>query len=1290
MALHIRTHTHFIIPGLVLAALVLAASPLPWQFLGWLQPRVLAATTFTVNSVGDGSDANPADGICSDSGGSCTLRAAIEQANATAGTDTINFSIGTGVKTIILTADLPIIADPLIIDGTTQPGFAGTPIIEINGNNRSNTFRAGFLITAGSSTIRGLVINRFNNAAIAISTNGGNHIEGNYIGTDVTGTQRLTNAGAGVIVNTGQNVIGGTAASQRNVISGNADAGIAFNNGPIANNIVQGNYIGVNASGSAVLSNSSDGIRLTGSNNRIGGTTAGAGNVVSGNSGNGILLGGDSSIVEGNLIGTNAAGTVAIANNDRGIRVSNSPNNVIGGATVASRNIISGNLGAGIGMDESGSTSNTVQGNFIGTDISGTVPLPNTLQGFGGGNSQGGIMINRGVNNLISGNRIAFNGAAGVWVVTLPNTTVGIRNRITGNETFGNIGLGIDLGTAGITPNDAGDSDTDANNLQNFPLITSFVPGTVTNVNGTLSSAPNTTYELEFYANQGCHASGSGEGSRSLGKTSATTDGSGNLSFSAQVGSSNANETITATATDPNGNTSEFSPCDATRARGLVQFAKTTISVREDLSVLNVAVVRSGGSSGSLTVNYATVDNTAQAGQDYTAVSGTLTFADGETSKTIAVPITNDGIAEINTETFFVRLFSPAIPEVVGVSGTCVVGTFDTDNGTAVSYSAASQSEGNTGTNNVLVRVSLTVAIGQTVSVNYQTVAMTATSGVDYLPVSGSLTFPPGVVDQTVAIPIIGDTIDETDEQFRIELSNAVNAGIIVSNNPPRITIVDDDPAPVISISDVGVPEPASGTAPAVFNVVLSNKSASSVSVNFATADDTATAGSDYQSNSGTVVFSPGETSKQATVLVNADAISEPTETFFLNLTTPANGTIGDAQGIATIAPANSASMSFSATSYTVTESAHFLPVTVNRSGDTSGASSVQYQTSDASAAYHSDYTSAFGVLNFAAGETSKAFNVLVNEDGYQEGNETFNISLINPTGGFISGPSIVVVNVTDTTSSTANLIDNTGFFVRQHYHDFLNREPDQSGLDFWSGQINSCGSNAQCIEVKRIDVSASFFLSIEFQDTGYLVERFYKVGYGDATGNSTFINPHPLPVPIVRANEFLTDSQRIGRGVIVLQPGWEQVLENNKQAYALEFVQTTRFTSALPTTMTPAQFVTRLNQNAGGVLTLAEQQTAIDLFGGAGNTVNQAARAQAVRMVAEDQDLYNAQFNRAFVLAQYFGYLRRNPNDAADTDYTGYDFWLTKLNQFNGNYIQAEMVKAFLSSIEYRQRFGP
>jgi len=157
-----------------------------------------------------------------------------------------------------------------------------------------------------------------------------------------------------------------------------------------------------------------------------------------------------------------------------------------------------------------------------------------------------------------------------------------------------------------------------------------------------------------------------------------------------------------------------------------------------------------------------------------------------------------------------------------------------------------------------------------------------------------------------------------------------------------------------------------------------------------------------------------------------------------------------------------------------------------------------------------------------------------------------------------------------------------------------------------------------------------------------------------------------------------------------VLQPGWEQVLENNKVAFFLDFVQRTRFTTAFPTTMTPAEFVDRLNQNAGNVLSASERTTAINLFAGAANSASNTARAQVLRQVAEDQDLQTAEFNRAFVLMQYFGYLRRNPNDPQDTDYSGYDFWLTKLNQFNGNYINAEMVKAFLTSIEYRKRFGP
>jgi len=365
--------------------------------------------------------------------------------------------------------------------------------------------------------------------------------------------------------------------------------------------------------------------------------------------------------------------------------------------------------------------------------------------------------------------------------------------------------------------------------------------------------------------------------------------------------------------------------------------------------------------------------------------------------------------------------------------------------------------------------------------------------------------------------------------------------------------------------------------------------------------------------------------------------------------------------------------------------------IEATRSGDTTGSASVTYATSNGSAREGKDYTFAFGVLNFAPGQFTQSFPVLIIDNAYVDGPRTVNLTLSTPGGAVLGSPSTAALMISDNDSTLGpNPLDTPRSIVQYHYYDFLGRFPDQSGWDFWINQITSCGGDLQCDEVRRINVSASFFLSIEFQNNGYLVERFHKTAYGDATGTSTFGGNHQLPVPVVRFDEFLRDSQRIGRGVIVLAPGWEQLLESNKQAYGTEFVQTSRFILAFPHTMTPAQFVDTLDQNAGHVLSASERAATINLFGGAGDTSNTTARAQAVRLVADDQDLFNSEFNRAFVLVEYFGYLRRNPNDPQDTDYTGYDFWLTKLNQFSGNFINAEMVKAFLSSIEYRQRFGP
>jgi hypothetical protein len=259
------------------------------------------------------------------------------------------------------------------------------------------------------------------------------------------------------------------------------------------------------------------------------------------------------------------------------------------------------------------------------------------------------------------------------------------------------------------------------------------------------------------------------------------------------------------------------------------------------------------------------------------------------------------------------------------------------------------------------------------------------------------------------------------------------------------------------------------------------------------------------------------------------------------------------------------------------------------------------------------------------------------------------------------------------------NLSDDTQFFVAQHYRDFLSREADLAGLAFWTNEIEQCGTDAQCRDVKRINVSAAFFLSIEFQQTGYFVYRLNKAAFG---------NPPGRPVP-VRAQQFFPDAQQIARGVIVGQGNWEAQLEANKQAFTLLFVQRAEFVARYPTTQTPAQFVDALFANAGVAPTNDERQAAIGEFGTATNTADLAARARSLRRVAESPALQQQELNRAFVLMEYFGYLRRNPDDAPDADFTGYNFWLAKLEQFHGNFVAAEMVKAFISSPEYRQRFG-
>jgi hypothetical protein len=368
----------------------------------------------------------------------------------------------------------------------------------------------------------------------------------------------------------------------------------------------------------------------------------------------------------------------------------------------------------------------------------------------------------------------------------------------------------------------------------------------------------------------------------------------------------------------------------------------------------------------------------------------------------------------------------------------------------------------------------------------------------------------------------------------------------------------------------------------------------------------------------------------------------------------------------------------FAAPQFDTHEAAGHVEVVVTRTGDISTPATVDYAVEGGTAFQRADYTTVSGRLRFAPGEAQKTFDILLTDDATQEQNETINLLIWNAKGGGtavgIRDHATVVIQDNDFGPAAANPIDSTAFFVRQHYHDFLNREPDPAGLQFWTDNIEACGADAVCREVKRIDTSAAFFLSIEFQRTGFLVYRLYKAALPEKVYR---LRSFP------RYEEFVRYTQQAGRGVIVGQAGWEQTLEANTAQLLEDFMSLPEFGLNYPESLLPNEYVDRLNAQAGSPLTQSERDQLV-----AGLSAGTETRASVLRKVAENPEFTRRETGRAFVLMQYFGYLRRAPNEAPDTDFAGLDFWLGKLDEFGGDYRRAEMVKAFISSIEYRARF--
>jgi hypothetical protein len=431
------------------------------------------------------------------------------------------------------------------------------------------------------------------------------------------------------------------------------------------------------------------------------------------------------------------------------------------------------------------------------------------------------------------------------------------------------------------------------------------------------------------------------------------------------------------------------------------------------------------------------------------------------------------------------------------------------------------------------------------------------------------------------------------------------------------------------------------------------------------------------------VTFNPTATDNCAGVVV----VTNPVSGSLFNVgTTPVAVTATDSSGNVSTCSFNvtvnqSQAIQFSSPTFAVSEGGGAASLIVTRSGLTTGTATVDYATSDGTARQKSDYIIQLGTLQFAAGETSKTLQIPIVDDNFVEGDETFTVTLSNPTGTDAllgsNSSSIVTIADNDIISPTTNPIDDAQFFVRQQYLDFLNRQPDAAGLAFWTNDITSCGSNAACIAAKRIDVSAAFFLSIEFQETGGFAMRTQRAAFGrksfDAATRFSYL-------------EFVRAQSQLGNGVIIGQPGAETTLEANKQAYDLQIVNSTAFIARYAAGLSASEFVDALFTSAGVTPTAAERSSAITAFGAGGAT----GRAAALRVVTDSGSMRTADFSPQFVLMQYYGYLRRNPTDPPDSDDSGYQFWLAKLNSFGGDFRSADMVKAFITSIEYRARFGP
>jgi hypothetical protein len=503
-------------------------------------------------------------------------------------------------------------------------------------------------------------------------------------------------------------------------------------------------------------------------------------------------------VLQGNIIGLAADGQTALANAGSGVEI-NSSDNVIGGADAG--NVIASHSYYGIVFQGALATNNLVQGNKIGVANDGTTLRGNfyNLLFYGAsGNTIGGTGAGEG-------NIIADSTNAGVYV------WFGTHNDILGNSIHSNGSQGIDLDPQGLATNDKLDADTGSNEKQNFPVLTSvLLSGGNLEILGTLSSQPSTSYHVEFFSSPACDESGFGEGRTFLGSTTVLSDASGVAAIDASLPFASADTVITATASSPDGDTSEFSPCasvDVGPVPGALQFSQDQFLGYEEQGFVTILVSRNGGASGAVTVHYETSDNTATAPADYASTSGTLSFGDGEVVKSFNVPLVLDG-PDGSDQQIDLELTNPTGGASLGAQPTSKVLLFDYDQSfPGVYISDATVLEGDSGTKNANFTVTLTPT-DHTVTFQVRTTAGTASDGVDYDDVVVDMSFTAGEAPKTVSVPIHGDTDIEGTEVFFLLVSGQIQPNGYAGPFGHGYILDDEGPLPPTECSNGVVQDP--------------------------------------------------------------------------------------------------------------------------------------------------------------------------------------------------------------------------------------------------------------------------------------------------------------------------------------------------------------------------------------------------------------------------------------------------------------------------------------------------